>query len=470
MGNIEIEKILNGKFDIFKEVNDRIWDFAEPKFQEIKSSSLQKDILLKEGFVIVENLGEINTAFSARYGSGKPIIGILGEFDALPNLSQEADSLEHRPIQNKKWGHGCGHNTLGAGCMEACVAIKDYMKEKNLNGTIVYYGCPGEEGGAGKAFMAREGCFDECDICLAWHPYSVNFGSMSSLANVRVIYNFHGVSSHAAASPHLGRSALDAVELMNVGANYLREHTLPETRIHYAITNTGGDAPNVVQAEAEVIYAIRAPHNEEVLELLNRVNSVAKGAAMMTETTVDIRVVSAYADVLQNKTLDSLIYEKMKEVLPIKYTQEELEYAKKFKAVGDIRDIKTYENMAVKMLGKDGSKLFEGPMVKGVFPPTSLKMGSTDVGDVSWNVPTSWFGVACYSLGTAAHSWQTVAQGKSVLAHKGMYAAAQVLSLASIELFENPRIIEEAKKDFMTAKRGVEYKSIIPIEVKAGSF
>ena len=470
MINSEIEKILSSKFSIFKEVNDRIWDFAEPRFKEIKSLSLQKEVLLKEDFVVKENLGGIKTAFSARYGTGNPIIGILGEFDALPNLSQEADALEHRPLDDKKWGHGCGHNTLGAGCMEACVAIKDYMKEKELNGTIIYYGCPGEEGGAGKAFMIREGCFDECDICLAWHPYSVNFGSTSTLANVRVVYNFHGVSSHAATSPHLGRSALDAVELMNVGANYLREHILPDTRIHYAITNTGGDAPNVVQSEAEVIYAIRAPHNEEVIELLNRVNSVAKGAAMMTETTVDIKVVSAYADVLQNTTLDSLIYTKMKEVLPIKYTDEELEYAKKFKDVGDERDIKTYENMAIKMLGEGATKLFEGPMVNGVFPPTSLKMGSTDVGDVSWNIPTSWFGVACYSLGTAAHSWQAVAQGKSALAYKGMYAAAKILSLTAIELFENLKIVDEAKKDFIAAKKGIEYKSIIPIEVKAGSF
>ena len=470
MNEIKLEKILDSKFNIFKEVNDKIWEYAEPRFQETCSSNLQKEILRKEGFTITEELGGIKTAFSASFGSGYPVIGILGEFDALPNLSQQADVTEKEPTDNGGWGHGCGHNTLGTACMEACVALKDYLEEEKLEATIIYFGCPGEEGGAGKAFMVREGCFQTCDICLAWHPYSINFGSTSTLANARVIYDFHGISSHAATSPHLGRSALDAVELMNVGSNYLREHILPEARIHYAITNSGGDAPNVVQADAQVIYAIRASGNNQVIELLERVNAVAKGAAMMTGTTVDIHVASAYADVLQNKTLDTLVYEKMKKVLPVEYSSEELEYAAKFHKVGDIEDIKTYESMAVKILGDSAKNMFEGPVVKEVLPPSNLKMGSTDVGDVSWNIPTSWFGVACYSLGTPAHSWQAVAQGKSPLAHKGMRAAATILSMTALELIENPTLVEKAKKDLEIAKEGGSYKSIIPSEIKAGSF
>lgn len=465
-----LDSLVEGKRAVFDETADKIWGFAEMRYQEHQSVKLQKELLRSEGFAIEEELGGIPTAFKATFGSGHPVIGILGEFDALPGMSQQADVTEPAPIIPGAPGHGCGHHLLGTGCMQAAVAIKDYLTDHPMPGTVIYFGCPAEEGGAGKAFMVRENCFDGCDVCLAWHPYSANYGCVSTLANARIIYDFTGKSSHAAAAPHLGRSALDAVELMNVGVNYMREHMIPEARVHYAVTDTGGDAPNVVQAHAQVIYSVRAPKTDQTYDLAQRVHNIARGAALMTETKVDIRVVSAYADVLQNKTLDNLIYKHMKEILPLKYTEEEMAYAEKFHAVGDPGDWMTYQALAAKYMGEKGKQFFRGAMADVAFPPNPMKAGSTDVGDVSWVVPATWFGVACFALGTSGHSWMGVAQGKSSIAHKGMAAAAKIIARAALDIFENPQLAEEAKADMVKAKNGAEYRSLIPKEVKAGSF
>lgn len=465
-----LDALIQGKKQTFWQVSDQIWEFAEMRFHETQSARLQMQVLREEGFSIEEAIGGISTAFRAKAGSGKPVIALLGEFDALPNLSQQADVTQQQPLMPGAPGHGCGHNLLGTGCLQAAVAVKDYLLERPGQGTIVYYGCPGEEGGAGKAFMVREGCFDGCDICLAWHPYSATFGSLSTLANARILYDFIGKSAHAAAAPHLGRSALDAVELMNVGANYLREHMIPEARVHYAITDTGGDAPNVVQAHAQVIYSVRAPRTDQVYELAERVHNIARGAALMTGTKVEIRVVSAYADVLQNKTLDSLVYSHMKEIFPLSYTEEEMDYARRFHAVGDPGDWKTYQALAVKMMGEQGARLFRGAMADCCVPPLPLKEGSTDVGDVSWNIPSAWFGSACFALGTPAHSWLAVAQGKSPIAHRGMTAAATVLARTALELMERPELVQAAWDDMNRAKGDTEYRCLIPEGVKAGSF
>lgn len=465
-----LETLIQGKREQFEQAADQIWGFAEMRFQEFQSAQLQKELLRREGFEIEENLGDIPTAFRAKAGSGRPVIGLLGEFDALPKLSQKADLTHPEPENPGAPGHGCGHHLLGAGCMQAAVAVKDYLLEHPCQGTIVYYGCPAEEGGAGKAFMVREGCFEDCDVCLAWHPYSATFASVSSLANARIIYDFTGTSAHAAAAPHLGRSALDAVELMNVGVNYMREHMIPEARVHYAVTDTGGDAPNVVQAHAQVIYSVRAPRTDQVYELAQRVHNIARGAALMTETKVDIRVVSSYADVLQNKTLDDLVYKHMQEIFPLSYTEEELAYARKFHEIGEPGDWKTYQAMAVKLMGEKGRALFQGVMADVCVPPMPLKTGSTDVGDVSWNVPTAWFGSACFALGTPAHSWLAVAQGKSAVAHRGMTGAAVVLARTALDLMEQPQLVDSARADMERARNGAEYQSLIPEDVKAGSF
>lgn len=465
-----LEALIQGKKDQFEQAADRIWGFAEMRFQEFQSAQMQKDLLRREGFEIEENLGDIPTAFRAKAGSGQPVIGLLGEFDALPQLSQKADLTHPEPEVPGAPGHGCGHHLLGTGCMQAAVAVKDYLLEHPCQGTIIYYGCPAEEGGAGKAFMVREGCFDGCDVCLAWHPYSATFASVSSLANARIIYDFTGTSAHAATAPHLGRSALDAVELMNVGVNYMREHMIPEARVHYAVTDTGGDAPNVVQAHAQVVYSVRAPRTDQVYELAQRVHNIARGAALMTETQVDIRVVSSYADVLQNKTLDGLVFRHMQEIFPLSYTEEELAYAQKFHEVGDPGDWKTYQAMAVKLMGEKGRGLFQGAMADVCVPPMPLKAGSTDVGDVSWTVPTAWFGSACFALGTPAHSWLAVAQGKSAIAHRGMTGAAKVLARTALDLMEQPQLVDSARADMEQAKGGIKYQSLIPSDVKAGSF
>jgi len=465
-----LEALIQGKKEQFEQAADQIWGFAEMRFQEFQSAQLQKELLRREGFEVEEKLGGIPTAFRAKVGSGRPVIGLLGEFDALPKLSQKADLTHAEPEAPDAPGHGCGHHLLGTGCMQAAVAIKDYLLEHPCQGTVIYYGCPGEEGGAGKAFMVREGCFEDCDICLAWHPYSATFASVSSLANARIIYDFIGKSAHAAAAPHLGRSALDALELMNVGVNYMREHMIPEARVHYAVTDTGGDAPNVVQGHAQVIYSVRAPRTDQVYELVERVHNIARGAALMTETQVEIRVVSSYADVLQNKTLDDLIYQHMQEIFPLSYTEEELAYAKKFHEAGDPGDWKTYQAMAVKLMGEKGRALFQGAMADVCVPPMPLKTGSTDVGDVSWNVPTAWFGSACFALGTPAHSWLAVAQGKSAIAHRGMTGAATVLARTALDLMEQPHLVDSARADMERAKNGVEYQSLIPSDVKAGSY
>lgn len=465
-----LNALIEGKAARFADAADTIWGFAEMRYHEHRSAALQKELMKNEGFVIEENLGGIATAFRASYGHGHPVIGILGEFDALPALSQQADVTEPAPIVPGAPGHGCGHHLLGAGCMQAAVAIKDYLAQNPCEGTVIYFGCPAEEGGAGKAFMVREHCFDDCDACLAWHPFSANFASVSSLANARIIYDFTGRAAHAAASPHLGRSALDAVELMNVGVNYMREHMIPEARVHYAVTDTGGDAPNVVQAHAQVIYSVRAPKTDQVYELAQRVHNIARGAALMTETTVDIRVVSAYADVLQNKTLDGLVYKHMQELLPLAYSAEELAYAEKFHAVGDPGDWKTYQGLAAKFAGEKGKELFRGAMADAIFPPNPLKSGSTDVGDVSWVVPSAWFGSACFALGTSTHSWLAVAQGKSSIAHRGMTAAANVIARTALDIFEQPALLDAIREDMEKAKGGAVYRSLIPDDVKAGSF
>ncbi len=465
-----LDALIEGKKHVFEEAADKIWGFAEMRYHENQSAALQKELLRGEGFVIEEKLGGIETAFSATYGSGRPVIGILGEFDALPALSQQADVTEPTPITPGAPGHGCGHHLLGAGCMQAAVAIKDYLSQHPCEGTVIYFGCPAEEGGAGKAFMVREHCFDGCDVCLAWHPYSANFGCLSTLANARIIYDFTGRSAHAAAAPHLGRSALDAVELMNVGVNYMREHMIPEARVHYAVTDTGGDAPNVVQAHAQVIYSVRAPKTDQTYDLAQRVHNIARGAALMTETKVDIRVVSAYADILQNKTLDGLVFKHMQELLPLKCTDEELAYAQKFHDVGDPGEWKTYQGMAVKFLGEKGKSLFQGAVADACFPPAPMKTGSTDVGDVSWVVPSTWFGVSCFALGTPGHSWQTVAQGKSSMAHRGMTAAASIIARTALDIFAQPELVEAMKADMEKAKNGAVYRSLIPDNVKPGSF
>jgi aminobenzoyl-glutamate utilization protein B len=450
---LRISQLVDMKADSFIDINDKIWEYAEIKYSEHRSAKLQCDLLESEGFTVEKNLAGISTAFVGSFGEGSPVIALLGEFDALSGLSQEADATEKKPLIPGGTGHGCGHNTLGSAVLSSAIAIKDYMIEKHFKGTIRYYGCPAEEGGAGKTFMVREGCFANVDLALTWHPAPINMiWRSSSLANVRVLFDFKGISSHAAVAPELGRSALDAVELMDIGANYLREHVIDEARIHYAITNTGGDSPNVVQSEAQVFYAIRAPKLPQVNEIYDRVKKVAEGASLMTETKVEWRLVAGYSNYLPNKTLSDLLCNNMKEVLPtIKYTDSELDYANNFITTLPEKSIKETNTQSI----------FEGIYSK------PIKMsGSTDVADVSWVTPTAQFTLTCYAMGTPSHSWQQVAQGKSSIAHKGLIAASKIIAMTAIEIFENPNMLEQVRKDYLEDLEGEEYICPIPKNIK----
>jgi len=462
----KLSQIIEKHRDETISISDKVWDFAESRFQEFKSVALQKEYLASLGFKITDNLGGAETAFMAEAGCGKPVIGFLGEYDALSGLSQEADCDVHTPIKTGGDGHGCGHNLLGAGALAAAVAMKEYMEEEKITGTIRYYGCPAEENAGGKAFMVRDGAFDDCDLALAWHPGSSNFINLTgSLANFRVFYTFHGKSAHAAGSPHLGRSALDAVELMNVGVNYMREHMISEARVHYAVTNTGGTAPNVVQAEAQVLYAIRAPKVQQVKELYDRVCKIAQGAALMTETEVEIKQVAAYADYIGNDIIAERLTKHMEDVLPIGYTEEELAYAKKFTKVITDLDAMSVKKKAKKLAGKDADKLIETPIWDFLCPPASSG-ASTDVGDVSWVCPTGYFHVATLAVGTPGHAWQTVAQGKSSNAHKGMLAAAKVMAATAYDFMTDADLLEEAKKDWLEKLDGEVYPNALPKDAK----
>lgn len=435
-----------------EEISDAIWGYAETRYEEYNSAKIQMEYLEQQGFFITKQLGGIKTAFKATAGSGKPVIALLGEFDALPGMSQTVDMAVEMPEKKGAPGHGCGHNLLGVGSMEAALILKNHMEKNNLSGTVHYYGCPAEESGAGKAFMVRANCFHNVDFALTWHPFQQNGIMNRSLSNIRVIFEFLGKSAHASANPEEGRSALDACELMNVGVNYLREHVIPQARMHYAYLDAGGKAPNIVPHKASLLYALRAPKATYVQELLHRVSDIAKGAALMTGTLVQIKVVSAYSDILAVPQMDYLLRECMEEVLPIAYTEEEYAYANKY--IDENRNIDANESISNTIAPED----------------SKISMGSTDVGDVSWNVPTGSIYVTTMSAGSIMHGWSVVAQGKSSIAYKGMHAAAQILAEAGIRILKSEELQKKIRDSFEQAKGTQQYKSMIPENVLPGEF
>ena len=425
-----------------------LWNNPESGGNEQKSADMIRELLHHEGFVIV-NEEHLPHAFYAEYGSGKPVIAVLGEYDALPGLSQKCQ-ITKEPVTPGAAGHGCGHNLLGTGAMEAACVIKQYIEENNIKATVRYYGCPAEESGAGKAFMVREGCFDDVDFAYAWHPMFETGIMNKTLANVRVIYDFTGKSSHAAACPEDGRSALDACELMNVGVNYLREHVKTDSRMHYAYLNAGGSAPNIVPHKATLLYALRAPKASYVKELIERVSDVARGAALMTGTKVDIRVVSAYADFLSVPAMDMIMEDSIIDSPLVEYTDEEYKYASQFNS-------KEYDL-------KDN---IDASYEKG---KKSIQIGSTDVADVSLIAPMGSITVTTMAKDSTMHGWSVVAQGKSSIAHKGMHRAAGILAQAALRVIESPELQKKIKEDFNKSKAGEEYGSLLPANVKPGDF
>lgn len=435
-------------------LSDAIWGYAELSMEEYKSAAYYCELLEKEGFTVERELCGIPTAFSGSFGSGSPRIGILGEFDALSGLSQVAGSTQKQSLVPGGNGHGCGHNLLGAGSFGAALAIKKAIEAGALQGTVIFYGCPGEEGCAGKTFMARDGMFRDLDAALTWHPGSTNEVTVGSYAAcMQVEYSFHGVASHAAGSPDKGRSALDAAELMHVGVQFLREHMPPHSSVHYSITDGGGVSPNVVQAEAKTVFMVRSETVRKAKELLHRVNNIAQGAALMTDTQVTTRQIDGTASTVSNEALEQVMYENMQQVPIPAYTQEELAFAQVLHDTcpaalpGTLsatnRDIRAFVEEKT-----DGGKRAMNDFIIPYVPSTMSTPGSTDVGDVSWLTPTAQFTTATWVSGTPGHSWQNVSLGKTGIAYKGMLQAAKILAGAAADLMESPALLEKIRKEF----------------------
>ena len=446
---------INEKEELVNSVSDKIWEYAELSLREYKSGDLYAEVLKDEGFEVEHPFCNIKTALRASYGNSKPVIGILAEYDALTGLSQVAGVTYEKELIKEGNGHGCGHNILGAGSLAAALILKNHI-EKTGKGTVVFYGCPGEEGAATKAFMARDGVFEECDATLTWHPDDVNQVTSGSCNTcIQTEYKFTGVASHASGSPELGRSALDAVELMNIGVQFLREHMPDQARIHYSITDAGGDSPNVVQPRAQVLYMVRSQWAKDALELQKRVDKIAEAAAMMTETTVEKKFIDGCSNTLPNKSLEKLLWDMFAQIGVPAYTDEEFAFAKELKDSVEMKDDSlpgnaTSENEDiydfVDEKSEHGTKSLNDFLIPYHYS-TKAGMGSTDVGDVSWCVPTAQINVVAVASKSPGHSWQNVACGKSSIAHKSIKCAGQVLASAAMELIENPEFLEEAKAE-----------------------
>lgn len=466
----EFIKIIDEKAESLNQLSDAIWEHPETAFSENESSQLLVDFLKKEGFHVNSAAYGIPTAFTASYGQGKPVIGLLGEFDALSGLSQVSDCFEKKPLTEGGNGHGCGHNLLGVGSLAAALAVKNYLAQTNHTGTVIYYGCPGEEGGSGKAFMAREGAFDKLDCALCWHPAETNnVIQYTSLANIQVLYKFTGTSAHAAGNPENGRSALDALELMNIGVNFLREHMISSARIHYAIVNSGGFSPNVVQPYAEVLYLIRAPKVHQVQELFTRVNKIAQGMAMATETAVEYEVIKACSNLIPNHVLEKELYKSMQEVpLPV-YSEADYDYARKITATSPLPAASVLKKHKTTLREPKHREFLEDkmdmPLYNFVLPyeemiePVGMG-GSTDVGDVSWQCPTAQIETATWAPNSGGHSWQIVAQGKGNIAHNATLYCGKVLGLTAIKLLNAPQTLESAKEELQNT---LQEQSYVPI-------
>lgn len=441
------------------DVADRIWDYAELSLQEFQSAELYCDILEKEGFRVQSGICGIETAFAASFGSGKPVIGILAEYDALSGLSQVGGSLRREEAVPGGCGHGCGHNLLGAGAFAAALGVKAFLEEAGktgTKGTVVLFGCPGEEGGASKAFMARDGVWRHLDAALAWHPADTNeVVTGSSNACIQVQYKFKGTASHASGAPEKGRSALDAVEVMNIGVQFLREHMGEKARVHYAITDAGGCSPNVVQPRASVLYMVRSNHVSEAVELQERVDKIAQGAALITETEYERAFIDGLADLVSNSVLEKVLYENFCEIGVPSYTKEEHQYAdalaKTYPGSDDIPGIAAKNDRAARGRVKE-LRLSNGHAMNDFLAPLyqgdAFDPGSTDVGDVSWLTPTAQIHVASWPNGCPGHSWQNVSCGRTEIGHKAAIHAGKVLAAAAVDLYTRPELLEAARREF----------------------
>ena len=456
----QIQQIVDLKKTQFSQRSDNIWEYAETRFELNNSAQEFIEILKHENFNIEHNLAGMEHAFIGTFGHGYPIVGVLAEYDALSNMGHKENSLDPRE-KTPGNGHACGHNLLGMGALAGAVAIKDYMEKYDIKGTIKIFGCPAEESGYGKAFLAKSNYFDDLDFALTWHPnHTTQVWGEKTLAVNQVYFKFKGISSHASASPHLGRSALDAAELMNVGVNYLREHLEDDVRIHYAYLDAGGVSPNVVQDSSTLYYFIRSKSSNKLKKIYNRVLKVAQGAALMTETELEVIWDSSCLDFVPNENLSRVMYDSAKELDDINL-YDTLDYRSTLSSEEEeniLDKLNSYlsdEEMA--FMKKQSFNPFIAPFEVG-----QQGYASTDVGDVSWICPTAQMFVACEPLGTAMHSWQWVSKGKSKMAHQGISQAAKIIALSAIKVMTSEYLLESIKEEHKKNLNGKKYESAIP--------
>ena len=457
----------------YTSVSDYIWEHPEVNFHEDLSAAAIRALLEENGFAITDQLGGMPNAFRAEYGSGKPVIAYLGEFDALSALSQKAGCAVKEPLVPGAPGHGCGHNLLGVGAAAAAIAVKELIEAGKLAGTVVFFGTPAEETGSAKTFLARDGYFEGLDAILTWHPWDYNgIWPGGSLANVKMIFRFRGQSAHAAGSPELGRSALDALELMNVGVQFLREHVPDDTRIHYAITDAGGASPNVVQAHAEAVYLVRSQRLADLEGIKNRVIDCARGAAIMTGTTMEMEFVKGCSNILPNTVMEETLVACMHEIGVPQYDEDELALAKSLHDAIESPE-KTLSKITRLCSARDRRAVMahEGEALYTFIAPhtptdTPLISVSTDSGDASWCAPASQISAAAWAANTPAHTWQAVAIGKSTIAHKAMLFAAKAIALAGAELMQDPALLGAAKEEFASRIAACPYVCPIPKDVQ----
>ena len=433
---------LSAKKEKYGAIAQQIWGFAEMGYQEEKSAALLQETLRNEDFIITKGVAGIPTAFIAEYGEGLPVIAILGEYDALPGLSQEA--IAEKKSAGKAAGHACGHHLFGTASTAAAIEVKNWLKANHKKGTIRFYGCPAEEGGSGKVYLVREGLFKDVDVALHWHPADANDANPgSALANKSAKFRFYGVASHAGMAPEKGRSALDGVEAMDMMVNMMREHIPSDARIHYVITN-GGKAPNVVPDFAEVYYYVRHGNRKMVVDIFDRITKAAEGAALGTGTTMKYELIGGTHELLPNTTLQKMMYANLVKVGGVQYTEAEKEFGKQI----------------IQSLGIENGDLSKAAVIQP-YKNLDPSFGSTDVGDVSYALPTVGLRAATWAPGTPAHSWQAVACGGTEMGTKGMLVAAKTMALTAIDLFTNPALIQQSKDEFLKMKGDYKYEALL---------
>ncbi|UIK08880.1 M20 family metallopeptidase [Neorhizobium galegae] len=456
-----ISRCADAKAQAFIDLSDRVWGMPELRFEEFRSVEEHIAAMEAEGFRVTRGIAGMKTAFMAEAGEGDVTIGFLGEFDALAGLSQEAGITEQRAAEPGANGHGCHHNLLGAASLLAAVALRDVLAESGVKARVRYYGCPAEEGGSGKTYMVRAGAFDDLDAAFCWHPCVYNaVMSSSTLANIQAYFRFSGRAAHAAMSPQVGRSALDAVELMNVGINYMREHMPSDARVHYAITQTGGISPNVVQASAEGLYLVRAPKLGDVRSLFERVRKIAEGAALMTETKVEMVFDRATSNILPNRALEEAMHRQFERLGAPGFDAADFDFADRLRAAA-----LTDDDVRASAEAFGGPADYPKSLHDGILPlpeQPGLLFGSTDVGDVSWVVPTAQCLTATAAIGTPFHAWQTVTQGKLPAAHKALVTAAKVMAATGARVIADPELLSRAKNELRARRGGRVYQSPLP--------